>query len=361
MDKKLFYMEEYTGAKILVVDDTPTITDLMQDILSESGYNPILAGSGAVAKKQLNQVIPDIILLDIMMPEMNGYEFLEFLQSKKEYKDIPVIMVTAKTNVEDVQKALDLGAIDYIRKPIEISEFLARIRVALRLKHKEDSIRSLLNLKEQFISILSHDLRYPLISILEKAETIVYQPKIEDTFENGLINRIYNDTTSVVSYVDDMLTLLYENSEQQNVEKSRLQLLKLLIDTERLFIQKLKEKNIRLNTFLKETLTIYAERVSLGLFFRNLYNFLIMNLEESSVINIFSDDGSLVFQIDISSVSKFDKLNAQIIRLQKKQADLLPLHLKACLKIAEFHDFSFNPKNSSGKLELNLDLGIIEQ
>lgn len=148
-------MEKYTGSKILVVDDEPANIFLLEGILTENGYKVSTAINGKDALKIISEIPQDTILLDIMMPEMTGIEVLEKIVSIKNIRDIPVIIVSAKTEVEDVKIALDKGAIDYIKKPIDEIDLLARVRVALRLKDREDKIKRLVKLKDEFIGILA--------------------------------------------------------------------------------------------------------------------------------------------------------------------------------------------------------------
>lgn len=133
---------------ILVVDDTPQNLSLMSELLEEH-YAVKLAPSGARALKIATTTPPDLILLDIMMPEMDGYEVCRQLKADPACKDIPVIFVTAMTDVEDEEKGLTLGAVDYLAKPISPPIMLARVRNQLALKAAADALRNQNHLLEQ--------------------------------------------------------------------------------------------------------------------------------------------------------------------------------------------------------------------
>jgi putative two-component system response regulator len=127
---------------ILVVDDTPDnitmITSLLKDI-----YRVKIATNGKKALQiAYSNEPPDLILLDIMMPEMDGYETCRQLKNDSETRDIPVIFLTAKSEVEDEVKGFDLGAADYITKPVSPPILLARVRTHLRLKRMTDYLKS---------------------------------------------------------------------------------------------------------------------------------------------------------------------------------------------------------------------------
>lgn len=116
---------------ILLVDDSITNQLLIQNIFIEEGYNVSVATNGKEALKILGKQTPDLILLDLMMPEMDGYQVMEEIEKNNLAKNIPIIMVSAKTNPVNIKKALSGGAVDYIKKPIDINDIVARVKKAL--------------------------------------------------------------------------------------------------------------------------------------------------------------------------------------------------------------------------------------
>lgn len=124
---------------ILIVDDTPVNIKILNDLLRDR-YRISFATDGETALEIVDRELPDLILLDIMMPDVDGYEVCERLKSSEKTAHIPVIFVTAKTQVEDEQKGLELGAVDYITKPISPPITVARIRNHLELKQARDHL-----------------------------------------------------------------------------------------------------------------------------------------------------------------------------------------------------------------------------
>ncbi len=114
--------------KILIIDDSAVNNVLLENVLEDQNYEVIIAFNGNDAFKAIDKNIPDLILLDIMMPDMDGYKILEELKSKENTKQIPVIMVSAKSDSLDINKAMELGAVDYIIKPINIKTILEKIQ-----------------------------------------------------------------------------------------------------------------------------------------------------------------------------------------------------------------------------------------
>jgi len=121
---------------ILVAEDQRTISNLIEYKLKNSGYNVIVVGDGLSALKKVKTLKPDLILLDVMMPLMTGFEVLAALKKEKATQDIPVIVLTAQNREDDVLRGLELGADDYILKPFSPSEVVARIKTAL-LRNKK--------------------------------------------------------------------------------------------------------------------------------------------------------------------------------------------------------------------------------
>jgi len=149
--------------RILVVDDAPDNVLLVQTILEEEGYEISSADNGFSALSQIDKSPPDLLLLDVMMPGMDGYEVTQRIRQNKELPFIPILLITAHDSASVVQ-GLDMGADDFIRKPVEMDELLARVRSLLRLKHSVDDRDSIALQREDFVSRLAHDLRTPLVA-----------------------------------------------------------------------------------------------------------------------------------------------------------------------------------------------------
>ena len=154
---------------ILVVDDTPENIGVLMEVLCEDGYDVRVAENGRVALDQAKQLNPHLILLDIMMPEMDGYETIEALKNSPETVEIPVIFMTALSEACDKVRGFKLGAVDYITKPFEHEEVLARVRTHIkisRLQHELFEANQYLEeaneLKGKFFRIARHDLRNPI-------------------------------------------------------------------------------------------------------------------------------------------------------------------------------------------------------
>ncbi len=128
--------------KILVVDDYAENVELLQELLVSSGYDVTTAYDGEEALKKVKAQIPDLILLDIMMPKLDGYQVCEALRAKEDTKEIPIIFVTAKTEVKDWTHAIfNVGVNSYITKPINPKKLLDKVKSVLKMKQSREELR----------------------------------------------------------------------------------------------------------------------------------------------------------------------------------------------------------------------------
>ena len=130
------------NVKVLVVDDYAENVELMEELLTASGYKVATAYDGDEALKKVKLDKPDLLLLDIMMPKMDGYQVCEALRSSEETKEIPIIFVTAKTEVKDWTHAIfNVGVNSYITKPINPKKLLDKVKSVLKMKQSRDELR----------------------------------------------------------------------------------------------------------------------------------------------------------------------------------------------------------------------------
>ena len=155
---------------ILIVDDTPANLGVLVETLGVAGYQLMVAEDGEEALAQTLQTQPDLILLDVMMPGIDGFETCRRLKERAETKDIPVLFMTALNETTDKVKAFAAGAVDYIAKPIEHEEALARVGTHLAIRRLQRELQEQIALKQRFMKIAGHDLRNPLFLIMLATE-----------------------------------------------------------------------------------------------------------------------------------------------------------------------------------------------
>lgn len=128
---------------ILIVDDVSQNIQVIGNVISGEGYDTGVAMNGMEALNFIQKQTPDLILLDIQMPDMDGYEVCKILKKEKSTREIPVIFLTAKTETEDIVKGFEVGGVDYVTKPFNAKELLARIKTHVELKLSRDEIKTL--------------------------------------------------------------------------------------------------------------------------------------------------------------------------------------------------------------------------
>ena len=151
---------------ILIVDDTPANLGVLVEYLTVAGYRTLIAEDGSEALANVERFTPELILLDVMMPGLDGFETCRRLKANERSRDIPVLFMTALSSTEDKLRGFEAGAVDYVTKPLQNEEVLARIRTHLTIRRQQGEIesqRALLaqrnEMKDRFMRIASHDLR----------------------------------------------------------------------------------------------------------------------------------------------------------------------------------------------------------
>lgn len=157
-------MTDLVGMKILIVDDTPANIDVLRHILTEKGLEISIAMNGETALTLVEKNRPDLILLDVMMPGIDGFETCKRLKSNASTRNIPVIFVTAKSEVEDVVHGFNIGSVDYIAKPFKREEVLSRVETHLKIEkliQEKESLNK--KLKDQNDELIESHNQYRII------------------------------------------------------------------------------------------------------------------------------------------------------------------------------------------------------
>ena len=165
-----------TSATILIVDDQEQNLQLVGTLLSEMGFEVIPAHSGEQAFQRLATHTPDIILLDLLMPDMDGMEVCRRLKADSRWADVPVIFLSAADDKDLIVEAIESGGVDYVTKPFNKAELTTRLRTHLALKQASDHLRNLAEDKDELMGILTHDLANHLVGI--QLTTLVLHEKV---------------------------------------------------------------------------------------------------------------------------------------------------------------------------------------
>ncbi len=310
---------------ILIVDDTPKNIQVVGTILREKEYNISVATNGLDAIKLTDKALPDIILLDIMMPEMDGYETCKILKGNEKTKDIPIIFLTAKNEIEDKIKGFDLGAVDYITKPFNIPELLARVKTHLELKFGREDIIELnkknekeSNERKELLHVLCHDLSNPfhsLISVLDMVEHTGME------FNKELQNDVKKIVENGVNTIDLVRKMQSIEDNKIDIELSPVNLLFAAHSSLGILENKIVKKNIDIKINIENDLHIIAEETS-------LINSVISNLLTNAIKFSFNDtiieisakekeDGKVIFSIKDNGIGMPAELADSVFDVNK--------------------------------------------
>lgn len=203
---------------ILIIDDEPDNYDVIEGFLLSENYQLHYVSSAESAFNRCKKNLPDLILLDVMMPEMDGLEFCQRFKNNPEWSHIPIILVTALDREKTISN-LSNGADDFIGKPFNKAELKARITSMLRIKFQYDALKQALNFRDDLTDMIIHDLVNPLSSILLQAE-LIKQCEISTNVSNR-IHKIDLSAKQLYALTNDLLVYAKAEANKLVLQKQR--------------------------------------------------------------------------------------------------------------------------------------------
>ncbi|WP_026733533.1 sensor histidine kinase [Fischerella sp. PCC 9605] len=272
--------------KILVVDDSPDNVFLIKTILEEEGYTVTTAENGACALAKIAEATFDLILLDLMMPGMDGYEVTKQIRENQSLPFIPILLITAHDS-PNVAQGLDLGADDFIRKPVTVDELLARVRSLLRLKHSIDERDEIARQREDFVSRLTHDLRTPLVAA-ERMLTLLSEGALGSLSPpmQEVITIMGRSNTNLLAMVNTLLEVYRFEAGRKTLAFQPVNLGQLLKEVADELTPLAEPKGLAINLDLGEdstNSTVMGDRLELHRLFTNLIGNAIKFTDKGSV------------------------------------------------------------------------------
>jgi two-component system sensor histidine kinase/response regulator len=220
------------SSTILIVDDEPSARDTLEALLFREGYELAFAASGPEALARLDELAPDVILLDVMMPGMDGFKVCQRLKTDKRWRNIPIILVTGLDSKEDLALGLSVGADDFLSKPVNGLELRARVRSMLRIKKQHDELEVTLRLREDLADMIVHDMRNPLTSILGWSELLLTR-NLTTPESLECMDRIHTQARRLNSFLNDMLILAKMKAGKPILNRSIVDVNQLVLEVEK--------------------------------------------------------------------------------------------------------------------------------
>lgn len=316
---------------ILVVDDTTKNIQVLGAMLHGKGYNISIATSGKEALESVKIKAPDLILLDIQMPVMDGFEVCKILKSNSDTKEIPVIFLTAVTESEKIVHGFELGAVDYITKPLNPAELFARVANHIEITESRRKLEALNATKDKFFKIIAHDLRNPFAGIMGLSEImeseLIDKVNLSDPMFLQYTQMIFSSAKSALSLIDNLAQWAKSQSEEIAVNQRNLSFNKLLSYSIPIVTTNAFNKNIIIEQNLEGEDVVFADETLSNTIIRNLLtnaikfthpggkvivstqkieDFLEISVSDTGV-GISSDNLCKIFRID----SKYSSLGTQ--------------------------------------------------
>ena len=263
---------------ILVIDDNTTNLKVITDYITQMGFKVLMARSGESGLKRARLSRPDLILLDVLMPGMNGFEVCQHLKADEQTEDIPIIFMTALSETEHKVRGFAVGAVDYVTKPVQMEEVVARVSTHLqlrdltqRLQKSNEALAKANDDKDKFFSIVAHDLRSPFNPLLALAQTL---SAAIDTYELREIKEI---SSSIYRSAQTVYTLLENLLDWSRLQMGHLQYTPTSIGLPYLADQVLQsfkamadEKEIVLTHSIADDISLYTDANMLRIVLHNL-------------------------------------------------------------------------------------------
>lgn len=286
---------------ILVVEDLVQNLQVLGKHLENAGYDIALANSGEEALRIVKNVNPDLILLDVMMPGMDGYQVCANLKSDVETKDIPVIFLTAKADPEDTLRGFQEGAVDYIYKPFSNAELLARVKTHLELRHTREQLEKLHVMKDRLFSVMSHDVKSSLGGIVALSNLLVETAEgAERKVLKKDLSMMHDSAESLFSLLNNLLDWSMLSGGSMSLSAEEVELKAVVDDVKSLYKSQSIAKSIEIKNEVEGPVKAFVDS--------NVVNTVLRNLVGNALK--FSTNGSI---IRVSAVDSEDFVFVKVI------------------------------------------------
>ena len=292
--------------KILVVDDSLTIRMQIKDLLESNGFEVILAGGGEQCLNILAETKPDVILLDVIMPDIDGITVLKKIRSNQKIYDIPIFILTGITDVENKVSGLNAGADDYLTKPFEVEELVARVNVILRNRELQMHLDNALKMaesankaKSDFLANMSHEIRTPMNAIIGMTHHLLLKTGLDEK-QFDYASKVKISAESLLGIINDILDFSKIEAGKLDIETVDFNLNEILSNLSSLIGMKTQEKDLELIFSLDSKIhtDLIGDPLRLGQ--------ILLNFANNAVK--FTDEGEIIVIVELLEESASDVL-----------------------------------------------------
>jgi signal transduction histidine kinase len=302
---KQMLKKDNSQAVILLVDDNLNNLKLLIEYLKHSGFKVLIAKNGIEAIKRSKLVVPDLILLDIMMPGMNGYEVCDELKKCVQTSEIPIIFMTALTDTTNKVKGFEHGAVDYITKPFQHEEVLMRISTHLTIIRQKKRLAELNATKDKFFSIVAHDMRNAFASLLNGTQFLSESvQKLSKDQIDKFSKNIYSSAKNTFKLLQNLLEWARLQRGAYEYAPQLFDFHTIAIEMTSLYEEMAKQKNIHLTHDIVEGTFIHSDSQMIKTILRNfITNAIKYTYSEGSVhFSMKQDDGYKIISVKDTGV-----------------------------------------------------------
>jgi len=274
-------------SNILIVDDIPANLKLLDHILKDKGYKVRPVPNGTLALQVAEKEKPDLILLDIMMPDMDGFEVCRRLKENENLNDVPIIFISALNDTNDIVKALTSGGADYITKPFQAEEVRARVATHICLYRQKQELKKINAEKDKFFSIIAHDLRGPFSSFLgitQLLDEVLPELTREEIQEFAVSMR--SSATNLFRLLENLLQWARMQQGLIPYDPKSVLLYSLVNESLETMNESAKNKDIIISNDIQKDIEVFADKNMLQTIIRNLVSNAIKFTPKGGKVNL---------------------------------------------------------------------------
>ena len=304
---------------ILIVDDVPANLKILGEILKREGYKIRPVTNGILALQVAEKEKPDLILLDIMMPDMDGYEVCRQLKENPSLSDIPVIFISALNDTKDIVKALKSGGVDYITKPFHSEEVTARVNMHIKLYQQSKELEELNATKDKFFSIIAHDLRGPLGAFMGITEMMADETQQFSIDQNKFMTlNLSRSARNIFNLLENLLEWSQMERGNTAFKPQMLNIKEVVSGCVKLLAEVAKKKTIEITVDISNEMQVFADINMLQTIIRNLVSNAIKFTKQGGKVYIsvgLGENNTVVISVKDTGIGMNPKMSDDLFRI----------------------------------------------